>query len=102
MIGLSAAAQEAGGFGWKKRKSRNDQANPGSVKPCTVEGVQMFIVACPKDYTMYKDAVKTTGQEKTLVIKDLIELVTKPLEKSESAKLIRIRKRVMTRKKRVS
>jgi hypothetical protein len=36
-------------------------------------------VACPKDYTMYKDAVKTTGQEQKLVVKDLIELVSEAL-----------------------
>jgi hypothetical protein len=35
----------------------------------------MFVVACPKDYTMFKDAVKTTGNEQALMVKDLIELV---------------------------
>ena len=29
-------------------------------------GVQVFVVACPKDVTMYRDAVKTTGQEAQL------------------------------------
>jgi len=40
-----------------------------------LDGVQVFVVACPKDVTMYSDAVKTTGHEEHLAVKDLIELV---------------------------
>ncbi len=38
-------------------------------------GVQVFVVTCPKDSTMFRDAVKTTGNESQIVVKDLIELV---------------------------
>jgi hypothetical protein len=38
-----------------------------------------LIVACPKDVTMFKDAVKTTGLEQRLRVKDLIELVFEAL-----------------------
>ncbi len=40
-----------------------------------LRNVQYFVVACPKDLTMYRDAVKTTGLEGRLIVKDLIELV---------------------------
>ena len=40
-----------------------------------LESVTNFIVACPKDVTMYRDAVKTTGNEEKIAVKDLIELV---------------------------
>ncbi len=40
-----------------------------------LDGVSTFIVSCPKDVTMYRDAVKTTGNEDRIVVKDLIELV---------------------------
>ena len=40
-----------------------------------VGGVEVFVTACPKDYTMYSDAVKTLGVEDRLVVRDLIELV---------------------------
>jgi Fe-S oxidoreductase len=40
-----------------------------------LEGVQTFVVACPKDIAMFRDAVKTTGHEDKLVVKDLAELV---------------------------
>jgi Fe-S oxidoreductase len=37
--------------------------------------VTTFVVACPKDVTMFRDAVKTTGNEQLVEVKDLIELV---------------------------
>jgi hypothetical protein len=40
-----------------------------------LEGVTTLVVACPKDVTMFRDAVKTTSNEEHLVVKDLIELV---------------------------
>ena len=40
-----------------------------------VNNVEALVVACPKDVTMYQDAVKTTGYENKLQVKDLIELV---------------------------
>ena len=40
-----------------------------------VEGVQFLVVACPKDYVMFTDALKTSGLEGRLAVKDLTELV---------------------------
>lgn len=40
-----------------------------------IEGVKHFVVACPKDATMYRDAVKTSGHEGEIEVKDLAELV---------------------------
>jgi len=36
---------------------------------------QLFIVTCPKDMIMYSDAVKTTGSEGRIEVRDLIQLV---------------------------
>ena len=44
-----------------------------------INGVQVFVVACPKDATMFKDAVKTSGLENQLMVKDLSELVHEAL-----------------------
>jgi Fe-S oxidoreductase len=41
----------------------------------TLNGVDTFIVACPKDYAMYSDAVKTSGNEEKMVVKDIIDLL---------------------------
>lgn len=45
-----------------------------------LEGVTTFVVACPKDVTMYQDAVKTSGLEGKIVVKDLIELIGEAIE----------------------
>jgi len=39
-----------------------------------LDGVQYLVVACPKDYVMFQDALKTTGLEGKLIIKDIAEL----------------------------
>jgi Fe-S oxidoreductase len=45
-----------------------------------IKGVQFLVVACPKDYVMFSDALKTTGLEGRLAIKDLTELVAEATE----------------------
>ena len=44
-----------------------------------LDAVQYFVVACPKDITMYRDAVKAVGQEGKIEVKDVIELVEESL-----------------------
>ena len=46
----------------------------------SLDDVGVFIVACPKDITMFRDAVKTAGQEDKIVVKDLIELVHEAMD----------------------
>ncbi len=41
--------------------------------------VDCFIVSCPKDYAMYSDAVKTSGHEGKLEVKDVIDLLEEAL-----------------------
>lgn len=40
-----------------------------------IPGLRYFVVACPKDVTMYRDAVKTAGHEGRLEVKEIAELV---------------------------
>jgi Fe-S oxidoreductase/nitrate reductase gamma subunit len=47
-------------------------------------GVSTLVVACPKDLVMFQDAVKTSGLEGKIVVKDLIELVAEALELANS------------------
>jgi Fe-S oxidoreductase len=42
--------------------------------------VPTFVVACPKDLAMFRDAVKTTGQEGKIVVKDIAELVSEAMQ----------------------
>ena len=41
--------------------------------------MQTFVVACPKDIAMFRDAAKTTGHEDKLAVKDLAELVAEAM-----------------------
>jgi Fe-S oxidoreductase/nitrate reductase gamma subunit len=41
----------------------------------SLDGVQYLVVTCPKDYVMFTDALKTTGLEGKLAVKELSELV---------------------------
>jgi len=43
-------------------------------------GVTTMVVACPKEIGMFGDAVKTTGNEGKLAIKDIAELIAEALE----------------------
>ncbi len=55
----------------------------GSEKPAqnrmreaaAIDGLEVYVVSCPKDLTMFEDALKTTGNEGKFVVKELIELV---------------------------
>ena len=42
--------------------------------------VPTFVVACPKDLAMFRDAVKTTGNEGKITVRDIAELVTDAME----------------------
>ena len=39
------------------------------------EKTQLFVVTCPKDMIMYSDAVKTTGNEGRIEVRDIIQLI---------------------------
>jgi len=42
--------------------------------------VPTFVVACPKDIAMFRDAIKTTGTEGKIAVKDIAELVADAME----------------------
>jgi Fe-S oxidoreductase len=69
-----------GGRIWMDEKDVKDRPSESRIREAAaLAGVQAFVVACPKDLTMFKDAVKTTGNEQNLVVKDLIDLVAEAL-----------------------
>ena len=48
-----------------------------------IPGLQVYVVSCPKDLTMFEDALKTTGNEGKFVVKELIELVREALPREQ-------------------
>jgi len=69
-----------GGRIWMDEGDVEERPSEGRIREAVaLNGVDTFVVACPKDLTMYQDAVKTTGQEERLAVHDLIELVHEAL-----------------------
>ena len=65
-----------GGRIWMEELEVKERPSEDRIREAaTLTGVTHFIVACPKDVTMYQDAVKTTDFEDHIIISDLIELV---------------------------
>ena len=69
-----------GGRIWMEEKPGRERPSEVRIREAAaLNGVQAFVVTCPKDVTMFRDAVKTTGNENQLQVKDLIELVHEAL-----------------------
>jgi len=80
-----------GGHVWMEEVGQT-QSRPSEARvreAAALDGVQVLVVACPKDYVMFVDALKTTGLEGKLTIKDLVELVEEALEPAEAAAGVR-------------
>jgi Fe-S oxidoreductase len=60
----------------------NGDRQVGSEKPAqnrireaeAIPQLEVYVVSCPKDLTMFEDALKTTGNEGKFVVRELIEL----------------------------
>jgi Fe-S oxidoreductase len=65
-----------GGRIWMDETGVKERPSENRIREAAnLDNVQYFVVACPKDLTMYRDAVKTAGQEHRIEVKDMIELV---------------------------
>jgi Fe-S oxidoreductase/nitrate reductase gamma subunit len=65
-----------GGRIWMEEKPGRERPSEMRIREAAaLTDVRDFVVACPKDVTMFKDAVKTTGNENRLQVRDVIELV---------------------------
>lgn len=69
-----------GGRIWMEEGNLTERPSEARIREAVdLDGVQVLVTACPKDITMYRDAVKTTGLEDHIVVKDLIELVSEAM-----------------------
>lgn len=50
-----------------------------------IDGLEVFVVCCPKDLTMFEDALKTSGYEGRFIVRELIELITEASERALAA-----------------
>jgi len=60
------------GFSWEKAHARTTEWR---VKEAIAAGAQVLAVACPYETPRYEDAVKSTGNEGKLAVRDIVELL---------------------------
>lgn len=81
-----------GGRIWMEETGVKERPSEIRVREAAqLDGVQTLVVACPKDISMFRDAVKTCGLEDRLVVKDLVELAHEALLPTNRADRIRER-----------
>ncbi|GAB4504619.1 MAG: heterodisulfide reductase-related iron-sulfur binding cluster [Anaerolineales bacterium] len=69
-----------GGRIWMQEEKTSERPSESRIREAAaLNGVEALVVACPKDVTMYRDAIKTTGNESRLRVLDLTELVYEAL-----------------------
>jgi Fe-S oxidoreductase len=71
-----------GGRIWMQELRREGVPRPSEMRideAVGLGGVDYFVVACPKDVTMYEDAIKTSGHQGEIELRELSELVLESL-----------------------
>jgi len=77
-----------GGRIWMSELKETDAPRPSESRiheATALDRVSTFVVCCPKDVTMYEDAVKTSGHEDEIEVRELTELVLESLELEQVA-----------------
>ena len=70
-----------GGQVWKKEhEDMKQRPSENRIEEALLTGAQYFTVACPKDMTMYSDAVKTSGNEENIIVRDIVDYVAEAME----------------------
>ena len=72
-----------GGRIWMKEIAPAGSRRPSEQRideAVALGGVDYFVVACPKDVAMFEDAIKTSGRQGTIELRELSELVLEALD----------------------
>jgi Fe-S oxidoreductase len=69
-----------GGRIWMDDSNLTERPSENRIREAVSIGVDTFVVACPKDMTMYTDAAKTTGNEATMAVLDVVQLLEAALD----------------------
>jgi Fe-S oxidoreductase len=71
-----------GGRIWMKELKAEESQRPSESRideAVGLEAIDYFVVACPKDVTMYEDAIKTSGHQGEIELREVSELVLEAL-----------------------
>jgi len=72
-----------GGRIWMKELKAEGAKRPSELRideAVSLGGIDYFVCACPKDVTMYEDAIKTSGHQGEIELRELSELVLESLD----------------------
>src|SRR5439155_21659642 len=70
-----------GGRIWMKEPAGVRRPSESRIdEAVSLGGLDYFVVACPKDVTMYEDAIKTSGHQGEIQLREISELVLEALE----------------------
>ncbi|MHB8532789.1 MAG: (Fe-S)-binding protein, partial [Solirubrobacteraceae bacterium] len=69
-----------GGQIWIADQAGHERPSENRIREAlALDRVELFVVACPKDVTMYEDAIKTTGSAGQMELRELTELLEESL-----------------------
>jgi len=69
-----------GGRIWIPDKPGTERPSENRIREAVgLPHVELFVVSCPKDVTMYEDAIKTSGNAERIELRELTELVEEAL-----------------------
>jgi Fe-S oxidoreductase len=78
-----------GGQIWVSETGGDERPSENRIREALeLADVDFFVVSCPKDVTMYEDAIKSTGSEQRIQLRELAELVEEALLASTVDSLI--------------
>lgn len=70
-----------GGQIWMSETLGSERPSEARIREALAQAqVDYFVVSCPKDVTMYEDAIKTTGNAERLQLRELTELLAEALQ----------------------
>ena len=75
-----------GGRIWMKELKAEGTPRPAEMRiheATELGDIDYFVVACPKDVTMYEDAIKTSGHQGEIELREISELVFESLDLRE-------------------
>ena len=81
--GNSLCCGAGGGRIWMKELRPEGARRPSEQRideAVALGGIDYFVVACPKDVAMYEDAIKTSGHQGKIQLRELSELVLESLD----------------------
>jgi Fe-S oxidoreductase/nitrate reductase gamma subunit len=75
-----------GGRMWIPDTPGTERPSESRIREATsLPDVELFVVTCPKDVTMYEDAIKTSGNSHRIELRELTELVEEALMEPPAA-----------------